>query len=145
MFTISAAGHADSAQVAVLDLKTGQRKTLVRGANQAEYVAPPPGSGQTGYLVYAAAGGLRAVGFDPVRLEVLGDPVTVVERVMTKPTGATNYAASRFGALAYVPEGAAEPTPMSSLVWVDRKGMRNRSGRRCAPMVRGVSRPTARV
>ncbi len=123
IFTVSAGGRADSAQVAVLDLKTGHRKTLVRGANQAEYVAPPPGSGQTGYLVYAVAGGLRAVGFDPVRLELLGDPVTVVERMMTKRSGATNYTASRFGAIAYVPEGAAEPTPMTSLVWVDRKGI----------------------
>ena len=110
IFTVSAAGRADSAQVAVLDLRTGHRKTLVRGANQAEYVAPPAGSTQTGYLVYAVAGGLRAVGFDPVRLELLGDPVTVVDRMMTKRSGATNYTASRFGTIAYVPEGAAEPT-----------------------------------
>ena len=122
IFTVSAAGRADSAQVAVLDLKTGHRKTLVRGANQAEYVASPTG-GQTGYLVYAVAGGLRAVGFDPVRLELLGDPVTVVDRTMTKRSGATNYTASRFGTIAYVPEGAVEPTPMTSLVWVDRKGI----------------------
>ena len=74
VFTVSAAGRADSAQVAVLDLRTGHRKTLVRGANQAEYVRPPAGSTQTGYLVYAVAGGLRAVGFDPVRLELVGRP-----------------------------------------------------------------------
>ena len=40
LFTITAAGQADNAQVAVLDLKTGQRKTLVRGGSQAEYVDP---------------------------------------------------------------------------------------------------------
>ena len=47
-----------------------------------------------GYLIYAASGALRAVRFDPVRLEVLGDSVTVVERVMIKPNGAANYAVS---------------------------------------------------
>lgn len=68
---------AIGALTAVLDLKTGQRKTLVRGASQAEYVDPSGGAEQTGYLICAAAGTLRAVRFDPARLEVLGDPVTV--------------------------------------------------------------------
>ena len=96
LFTITAAGSADNADVAVLDLKTGQRKTLVRGGSQAEYVDPSGGTGP-GYLIYAAAGTLRAVRFDPDRLEVLGDPVTVLEQVMIKPTGAANYAVSRAG------------------------------------------------
>ena len=60
--------------------------------------------------------------FDPVRLEVLSDPVTVVEHVMMKPSGAANYAVSRPGTLVYVPGEAGEQTPMRSLVWVDRKG-----------------------
>ena len=44
LFTISTAGQADSGQVAVLDFQTGERKTLVRGANQAEYVEHPAGA-----------------------------------------------------------------------------------------------------
>ena len=48
LFTITAAGQADNAQVAVLDLKTGQRKTLVRGGSQAEYVDPSGGRGRPG-------------------------------------------------------------------------------------------------
>ena len=48
LFTITAAGSADSADVAVLDLKTGQRKTLVRGGSQAEYVDPSGGTGRPG-------------------------------------------------------------------------------------------------
>ena len=122
LFTITAAGQADNAQVAVLDLKTGQRKTLVRGGSQAEYVDPSGGTGQAGYLIYAAAGTLRAVRFDPARLEVLGDPVTVVEQVMIKPTGAANYAVSRQGTLFYVPGGVSVQMSPRSLVWVDRKG-----------------------
>ena len=68
------------------------------------------------------AGTLRAVRFDPIRLEVLGDPVTVVERVMIKPTGAANYAVSRQGTLFYVPGGVSVQASPRSLVWVDRKG-----------------------
>jgi len=56
--------------VAILDRKTGQRKTLVRGGSDAEYL-------ESGHLIYAAAGTLRVLGFDPVRFEVLGDPVPV--------------------------------------------------------------------
>ena len=108
--------------MAVLDLRTGQRKTLVRGGSQAEYVDPSAGKGEAGYLIYAAAGTLRAVRFDPVRLEVLGDPVTVVERVMIKPSGAANYAVSRQGTLFYVPGGVSVQASPRSLVWVDRKG-----------------------
>ena len=48
LFTITAAGQADNAQVAVLDLRTGRRKTLVRGGSQAEYVDPSAGQGRPG-------------------------------------------------------------------------------------------------
>jgi serine/threonine-protein kinase len=127
LFTITAGGRADNAQVAILDLRTGRWKTLVRGS-QAEHVEPSGGSGQVWfadsgsdhYLIYAAAGTLRAIRFDPVRLEVLGDPVTVVQDLLTKASGGANYAVSP-GTLVYVPSAAAE-TPLRSLVWVDRKG-----------------------
>jgi len=122
LFTITAAGQEDNAEVAVLDLKTGRRKTLIRGGSQPEFVDPSGGTEQIGYLVYAAAGTLRAVRFDPTRLEVLGDPVTVVEPVSIKPTGAANYAVSRQGTLFYVPNGVSVQMAPRSLVWVDRKG-----------------------
>src|SRR4029077_5018951 len=64
LFTIMGAGEAGNAQVAVLDAKTGRRKTLVRGGSQAEYVDASPGTAQAGYLIYAFAGTLRAVRFD---------------------------------------------------------------------------------
>jgi hypothetical protein len=111
-------GEANSPHVAALDLKTGQRKRLIGGAD-AQYV-------DTGHLIFAVAGALRAVRFDPVRLEVLGDPVPVAEHVMMKPSGAANYAVSRSGTLVYVPGGARGETPIRSLVWVDRKGHEER-------------------
>jgi len=106
-------------RIAVLDLATGRRKTLIPGGSHAEYFEPVPG--EAGYLVYAAAGTLRAVRFDPVRLEVLGDPVTVVEQVLTKANGTANFSVSRTGAVAYVAGGVAV-TPVRTLLWVDRQG-----------------------
>ena len=122
LFTITTKGQAGSEQVAVLDLSTGERKTLVRGATQAQYVDPSVGDRQIGYLLYAASGALRAVRFDLARLAVVGDPVTVVEGVMTKPTGAANYAVSRQGTLFYVTSGVAAQIAPTLLVWVDRSG-----------------------
>ena len=108
-------------QIAALDLKTGQRKTLIRGGSHAAYVDPSPGSGQAGYLVYAAAGTLRAVRFDPVRLDVQSDPVPVVEQVTTKTNGTADFSVSRTGTLVYV-AGVEGQAARRTLVWVDRKG-----------------------
>ena len=60
LFTI-ASERPDTAQIAVLDLRTGQRKTLINGGSDAKYVS-------SGHLVYVAAGTLRAVRFDPTTL-----------------------------------------------------------------------------
>src|SRR5207244_9450466 len=62
LFAISTKGQGpENTQIAVLDLKTGQKKILIHGGGQAEYV-------NTGHIVYAAVGTLRAVPFDPARL-----------------------------------------------------------------------------
>ena len=119
LFTITTAAQADNAEVAVLDLATSARATIVRRGSQAEYI---PGSGQGGHLVYTADGALRAVRFDPLRRDVLGDSVTVVDNIMIKPSGAANYGVSRTGTLVYTPTGAITSTPITSLVWVDRTG-----------------------
>lgn len=117
LFTIAAASStAANAQVAVLDLTTGRRKTLIRGGSQAEYV-------NTGHLIFAAAGSLRAVRFDVAKLEVLGDSVPVVDQVMTAVTGAANFSVARDGTLAYVVGGlATQSSGARSLVWVTRQG-----------------------
>jgi serine/threonine-protein kinase len=121
LFTITAGPiQPENAQVAVLDLKTGATKTLIRGGSQAEYIAASTGG--TGYLVYAAAGTLRAVRFDPRRLEVLSDPVPVVEHVAAVGNGAAEFSVSRAGALVYVPGGLDSQGTVRSLVWIDRKG-----------------------
>jgi serine/threonine-protein kinase len=113
LFTVTAPRASDR-QVAVLDLESGQPKTLIRGATHAEYV-------DTGHLVYAAAGTLHAVRFDPVRLEVLGDPVAVVENV-GMGAAAAEFSISRTGVLVYMPGRFSDSAPARSLVWVDRRG-----------------------
>jgi hypothetical protein len=114
LFTVTGAGESiDNAQIAVLDLKSGQRKNLVRGGNQAAYL-------ETGHVVYAVAGALRAIRFDAARLEVSGEPITVVDHVTTLMTGAAEFSVASSGALVYVaggPVGVAR-----SLAWVDRQG-----------------------
>ena len=120
LFTILV-GLPENAQIAVLDLTTGQHTTVIRGGSHAEYVAPS--TGQPGYLVYSASGSLRTVRFDPVRLQVLSDPVATVDQVMSFGTGAAEFATSRTGALVFVPSTAGGVvTGTRSLVWVNRQG-----------------------
>ena len=116
LFTIWASSPEDR-QLTVLDLKSGQQKTLLRGAVGAEYL-------ETGHLVYAtvdagsasASGTLWAVAFDLDRLAVVGEPVRVSETLELDMF--VDYAVSRTGALAYVPPRAL----LRSFVWVDRTG-----------------------
>jgi len=110
LFTVTARESAASARVAVLDLRTGKHKILVRGS-QAEYV---PGG-----LLYVADGTLHAVRFDLEKLELTGNPVPVAEGVTTRGGGAANYGLSLAGTLVYMPEEVENPR---TLVWVDRKG-----------------------
>lgn len=105
----------NAAAVEAQDLGSKRRKVLVKGGFGARYVPP-------GYIVYANAGDLYAVSFDPGKLEVSGLPIKVVDGVqMSINTGSAYFDVSATGALAYVPgraEGGAR-----TLVWVDRQGM----------------------
>jgi serine/threonine-protein kinase len=114
LFTVARGQTTGNGQIAVLDLKTGRWRTLIDGGSYAEYVDP-------GYIVYGAAGTLRAVRFDPSRLEVLSDPVPVVERATTTVQGAAEFALSRTGSLVYVPGDLSAQRP-TSLVWINRQG-----------------------
>ncbi len=114
LFTITATSSSSNAQIAVLDLKTGQHRIVIQRGSQGEYIP-------TGHLVYASAGSLWAIAFDLDSLESRGDPVLVVPEVLAS-AGAAKFSVSRTGTLAYLrgtPGGGAEP---STLVWVRRDG-----------------------
>jgi serine/threonine-protein kinase len=110
LFTIVSRGQGR--RVAVLDLRTGQWKTVIPSGSQAEFV-------ETGHLVYQDGGALWAVGFDTSTLDVVGDRIPVLEGI-TWRTAASNFALSRQGALVYAPSSSAGAA--RSLVWVDRQG-----------------------
>lgn len=120
LFTIWANKFEDR-QLAVLDLKSGEQKTLVRGGVAVEYV-------DTGHLVYTTIAGqgtghqmlgtLWAVGFDLDQLALRGEPVRVSETLQIDLSAAPNYAISSTGTLAYLPARANT----RSFVWVDRNG-----------------------
>jgi serine/threonine-protein kinase len=110
--------NLDGAQIAVFDRETGRQTVVVRGGSHAHYV-------ETGHLVYAAGGTLRAVAFDPATLTTRGMPATVVPDVTTgtagSSPGAVNAVIAADGTLAYVRGGPALVGPWT-LVWVDRQG-----------------------
>jgi Protein kinase domain/WD40-like Beta Propeller Repeat len=115
LFTITATtGGLENAQIAVLDLRTGNYTTVLRGGHDARYVL-------TGHLVYGAAGTMRAVPFDLERRAVTGPPVSIVDGVATSTGGGgINMAVSATGTLVYMP--GAGIGDQRSLVWVDRMG-----------------------
>ena len=121
LFTITAqSGGLDSAQVAVLDLKTRKQKVVLHGGSGAHYIAGLPGT--TGHLVFVAGKTLRAIEFDLTKLETRGSAVPVVPRLLADSLGGGDFTEADDGTLMYVdaPDSAADA--IRSLVWVDRTG-----------------------
>ena len=75
----------------------------------------------TGHVVYSVNNTLRAVRFDPGRLEVTSDPIQVVDEVTTKASGAANFTVAQNQSLVYIRGEQLAPGAVS-LVWVDRDG-----------------------
>jgi serine/threonine-protein kinase len=119
LFTIvPLSGMVDGAQIAVLDLRTGTYKVLIRGGTQPHYV-------RSGHLVYAVGATLRAVTFDPSRLEITGAPVPVVPQRVSKLGGlggASDFDVAENGTLVYVSGSAVRSEARRKLFWVDRQG-----------------------
>jgi serine/threonine-protein kinase len=111
VFTVLKNGSFD---IGVLDVASGATKVLLRGGSNALYLA-------SGHLLYSSAGALRAVPFDPVRLELRGESVPVPLPVMITGSGVVNAAATSAGTLVYA---AGDPISVSErrLLWVDRQG-----------------------
>jgi serine/threonine protein kinase len=116
LITVTNADNAtfDEAHIAAFSMDSGKRKLLVEGGTHPRYL-------QSGHLLYARDAKILAVRFDPDRLEVQGQPFTVLEGLqMSRNTGVANFDVSTGGDLAYVPgicDGGAR-----TLVWVDRAG-----------------------
>ena len=112
LFTIVKGQGTENMEIAVLDLATREQKVLIRGGSNPLYAV-------TGHIIYGVEGTLRAVPFDLDRLEVTGEPVPVLEGVMTAGSGAAEFSLSADGSLVYVPGGNFQGM---TLAWVNRQG-----------------------
>jgi Tol biopolymer transport system component len=104
-------------RVSVLDLTTGEQKTVVEGGQNPTYVAA------TGHIVFARGTTLMAAPFDASELSLTGEPVALIQGVRhASPSNAADYALSQSGTLVYVPDDGKTTGPGFAVVWVDRTG-----------------------
>ena len=112
----------EDASIAAASLKTGEVKILVRGGYFGRYL---PTGAATGHLVYVHEGALFAVPFDPVRLELRGAAVPILEDLAADPSsGAGQFsffgASSGPGTFVYrTGSASAESWPVW---WLDKSG-----------------------
>jgi serine/threonine-protein kinase len=105
------------AQVAAVVLETGEVRQLIPGAFSPRLLS-------TGHLLFSRADGtVEAVRFDASGLELLGQPVPVVEGVQVEPAGETDLAVSQDGSVVYLPGSAMN----RRLMRVDRSGRATRT------------------
>ena len=109
---LSGGGNSDDSSIVALDLQTGARHLIARGGVHGRV------SGT--HLIYGSNGTLHALVFDPSRLAVSGNPVPVLQQVVTKSTGAADFAVSRDGTLVYI--RGTVLAPAMTIAWRDRQG-----------------------
>ncbi len=104
-----------SARIEAVSIETRGRKVIVAGAMYARYLP-------TGHLVFVRGGVLMAVEFDPVRVEIIGSEIPVLEGLtVDQSMGTGQFSFSDNGVLVYI-SGENISSPFSELVWVDRTG-----------------------
>jgi serine/threonine-protein kinase len=115
-------------QVAVLELGSTGHRTLLERAAYPLYAEP-------GYLLYVSGEDLMAVRFDKSALEIVGDPVTIIEGVQWRTQNAIGMADARpMPDVALSEEGTlfytigTEADHVGEPVWVDRDGSFERIG-----------------
>jgi Tol biopolymer transport system component/predicted Ser/Thr protein kinase len=120
LFSIALAG---TGQIAVLNLRTGEKKILVATViASGRFLPTGPGSSQ-GHIVYSSTGSLMAVAFNASRMEVKGSPVPVLDGVQSFSNSPfALMGVSDSGTLAYVTGGSSAGSAFT-LVWVDRTGV----------------------
>jgi serine/threonine-protein kinase len=122
LFTVVQSLTADHTHIEALVLATGERRRLIDDAADARYDA-------SGHLLFARAGAVFAVRFDPSSLEVRGEPSRILPDVMHavagnspgSASGAAQFDVAPDGTLAYL-TGGAVPLFTSQLIWIERGG-----------------------
>jgi serine/threonine protein kinase len=115
LFVSYATLSADKANVQVVTLADGHRKTLVPGGTSARYL---PAANGSGYLVYTNKETLFAVPFDLDRLEARGTAVPVLDDVAYQAmSGGAQFDVSRSGTLVYRKGGGSTAQAMATIQW----------------------------
>jgi eukaryotic-like serine/threonine-protein kinase len=119
----------ERAKIELLDLRTGERRVLVRGGVFGRYLL-------SGQLVYANGESMLAVPFDLRHLAVTGTAIPVLADVAVVPSnGLAAFTVSNRGDLAYVPASALNGDTRPE--WIARDGteqpLLTRSGRYAEP------------
>ena len=111
LFTIVRSASVNGADIAALDLDSGDIRTIITGGSSPRYV--------DGFLIYAAGTSLRAVIFDGTNTQ--GEAVVVrdVGPAYALDNGAADFAVSPFGTLVFLPPAGSSAW---TLLWVDRRG-----------------------
>ena len=95
--TFDSPDYYEDSNIEAFNLKTGQKKIIVKGASSARYL-------KNGYLVYSHSGILYAEKFDINNFEAKGLPIPVIQNISGDVTsGAMNYSISDNGTLVYFP------------------------------------------
>jgi serine/threonine-protein kinase len=100
-------------RVEALSLADGRRKLLQDGATFGRFVADANGNG---YLTFVRNSVLFAAAFDPVRLELRGEPFPVLDDVAYDNTGAAHVDVSRTGTI------VARTQTLLRLAWLEDSG-----------------------
>jgi serine/threonine-protein kinase len=102
----------DNAEIDVISIRTGERKTVQKGGFFARYL-------QGGYLAYLHENTLFAAPFDLGRLAVTGPARPIVEEVNANVSGGGDFDFSPSGTLIYVNSKGEMPR---SILWLDSAG-----------------------
>jgi serine/threonine protein kinase len=111
----------ESNGIYVGSLDSKERKLLIPlsrdSANSTREVYSPPG-----YILYAInRTTLLGQAFDPVRLEVQGEPFRIAENIIVTGSGSARFTVSANGVLAFIQGGEGDTV---QLTWRDRAGKR---------------------
>ena len=121
IFTIGTGGDFDSAQIAMLDLSSGEQRTIIDGGSAARYLS-------SGHIVYVRGGELTVAQFDLGTMQATGPSIPLADPIQTDSLlGFAGFSVSNTGTLVYP---AFDPSSSQSrrLVWVDRDGRQSAIG-----------------
>jgi serine/threonine-protein kinase len=118
LYTSTSFDTSAGAKLVMMDIETSSTTVVLHGGSAARHLPD-------GRLVYATAGRLKVVPFDPRRPAITPDSAadTDIEIPAARDNGAADFAISAAGDLVFMPV-SNRVTISSRLTWIDRRGNR---------------------